>query len=328
MRLSIIMPVFNAGKTLERTLLSLAGQLTSLVELVVVDDGSTDSTPDILSRFAGESGEAFHIFRQDNAGAASARNTALNYAKGEYLAFVDADDSLCAGAISTILRETESGADIIGWDWQNENSGKIRRFYQPAYSSPSEALKNLMGGTMKWNLWLYAVKRSLVLENGIRFLDGADMGEDMAFMLKCFSKAGTVKQIHEVLYEYNASNPASISQQLNERRRDEVSGNLDSAEKFLMETDHAELCRQFLPHLKLFIKLPLLIGQSKENYRLWYGWFSEANAFACKNNALPLRTRALQWLASQKMWNGVKFYNVLYNAAIRMKYNTQSGVSE
>ena len=325
MKLSIIMPVFNAGKTLERTLLSLKGQLQSRVELIVVDDGSTDSTTEILSSFAREAGDAYHVIKQDNAGAASARNTALNYAKGDYLAFVDADDCLCADAISTILRETESGADVVGWDWQNENSGKTRRFYQPAYSSPSEALKCLMGGTMKWNLWLFAVKRSLVIKNGIRFLDGADMGEDMAFMLKCFACANDVRQIHEVLYCYNESNPSSISQQLNERRRGEVSRNLDSAEKFLMGTDLADICRQFLPHLKLFIKLPLLIGQSKDNYLLWYAWFSEANAFACKNDALPLRTRALQWLASKKMWNGVKFYNVLYNTAIKMKYNSHSG---
>ena len=317
------MPVYNAEATLEHTLQSLAGQLTPQVELVIVDDGSTDSTSDILSRFASESGENCQILRQKNAGAAAARNKAIDLAKGDYLVFVDADDRLSERALETVGAELEDRIDILGWDWETKSGNKVRRFYQAAYSTPEEALKNLMGGTMKWNLWLYAVKRSLVTENGIRFLEGADMGEDMAFMLKCFSKAGTLKQIHEVLYEYNASNPASISQQLNERRRAEVSRNLSSAESFLLETGHAALCGQYMPHLKLFIKLPLLISNSLSDYRTWYDWFPEANAFAVKNPALPFRTRLLQWLASHRMWLLVKAYNFLYTQILSLLSQTR-----
>ena len=317
MRLSIIMPVYNAQDTLERTLRSIAGQLFRDVELVIVDDGSTDSTPAILSRFAGENAGACQVIRQENAGAAAARNAALDYARGDFLTFIDADDLFLDQAVETVLRELP--ADILGWDWKSVDDGKSRRFRQATYSTPEDARKNLMGGTMKWNLWLFAVKRSLVMDNGIRFLDGSDMGEDMAFMLKCFSCAGSVRQIHDVLYEYNASNPASISQQMNPRRREEVTRNLESAQAFFNENTYEGLFQQYLPHLKLYIKLPLLISLSQEDYQTWYDWFPEANSFAIKNKALPLWTRSLQWLASKRMWNCIKLFNRLYNVALRLK---------
>lgn len=321
MKLSIIMPVYNAAITLARTLQSLSGQLFQDVELVVVDDGSTDATPEILSRFARENAGSCQVIRQSNAGAASARNTALGKAKGEYLAFIDADDRFVDKATATVLRELAGGKDILGWDWMSLYEGKSRKFRQAAYSTPEEALKNLMGGTMKWNLWLFAVRRSLVMDNGIRFLDGADMGEDMAFMLKCFACAGSVKQIHEALYEYNASNPASISQQMSPRRREEVSRNLASAQAYFNGNAYERLFRQYLPHLKLYIKLPLLISLSKEDYMTWFNWFPEANVYAMGNPVLPFRTRLLQWLASKRLWALVKGYNLVYCRLVRMRFN-------
>ena len=319
MRLSIIIPVFNAGDTVEKTLHSIVEQLTSEVEVVIVDDGSTDATPEILFRFAKNARNAIRVIRQDNAGAAAARNTAIVNAKGDYLAFVDADDRFCENAIDTILKAVENDADIVGWDWQNVDGGKVRRFRQADYSDAEGALRNLMGGTMKWNLWLFSVKRKLVVDNGIRFLPGYDMGEDMSFMLRSFACATKVSHIHEVLYEYNAANPTSISRQLSPKRQAEVTRNLQVAEEFLMTSPYKDLCKEYLPYLKLYIKRPLLISSSKDDYRQWYNWFPEANAFASKNKDLPLWTRALQWLASKRMWNDIKLYNLLYKGILRLK---------
>ena len=319
MRLSIIIPVFNAEETVEKTLCSLAEQLSSEVEVVIVDDGSTDATPEILSRFAQNVGNSIRLIRQDNAGAAAARNTAIANAKGDYLAFADADDRFCENAIDTILKAVENDADIVGWDWQNVDEGKVRRFKQADYSDAEDALRNLMGGTMKWNLWLFAVRHKLVVNNGICFLPGSDMGEDMSFMLRAYTCAANVSQIHEVLYEYNAANPTSISRQLSPKRQAEVSRNLQVAEEFLMATPYRDLCIEYLPFLKLYIKRPLLISSSKDDYKQWYNWFPEANTFAFNNQSLPLWTRTLQWLASKRMWSCIKLFNRLYNEVLQIK---------
>lgn len=319
MTLSIIIPVFNAEATLERTLNSLSGQLTPRTEVIFIDDGSTDASPSLLDAFASQWKDISRVVHQENAGVAAARNRGIQEAKGDYLVCLDADDTFPEGALARILQLAENGADIIGWDWVNDTAGKLQRFWQADYNTPEEALKNLMGGTMKWNLWLFAIKRNLVIINNLQFVPGADMGEDMAIMLKAFSCAKTIHQVHEPLYCYNAANPSSISVRFDERRRDEVARNLASAASFLQTTPYAELSETYLPHLKLYIKRPLLIGFSLDNYRLWYQWMPEANPFADKNKVLPFRVRILQMMAAKRLWTGVWLYNCCFRFILHFK---------
>ena len=318
-QISLIIPAFNAMNTIEGTLGSILCSTSEDIELVFIDDGSTDRTPDIFQSFKERTSFQCLYLHQSNQGAAAARNTAIHAATGRYLCFLDADDRMETGALDRLLALTHSNADIIGWDYRMDAGNKQREMRQADFDSPFQAIRNLMGGTMKWNLWLFAIKRELVEANHIRFLPGSDMGEDMGFILKSFSCAKQVIQVHEPLYCYNASNPSSISIQLNNRRRSEVSRNLDSAAVFLQNTSYAELCEQYLPHLKLFIKLPLLIGFSFKNYKLWYQWMPEANPYAMKNHALPFRVRLLQGIAARKFWLCVWLFNCCYRFLLRFK---------
>lgn len=310
--LSVITPVYNAAKTMEKSLQSIRCSHPEKVELVFVDDGSTDRTSDLLASFIEKTPFRCQHIRQENQGVAAARNTALNHAEGEYLIFLDADDRFSEGAIDLILKEIGSDVDIVGWDWQTVYDGKIRHFRQADYSDAEGALRNLMGGTMKWNLWLFAVRRRMVVDNDFRFLPGADMGEDMGLMLRAFACSKRVRQIHNELYEYFAPGTDSISRQLDDKRRKEVTANLSLAESFLKSSPYAELCKTYLPYLKLYIKRPLLIGNCRDNYDLWYEWFPESNAFARKNRELPIHTRLLQWAASKRLWGLVRLYNWLF----------------
>ncbi|MBR5176826.1 MAG: glycosyltransferase [Bacteroidales bacterium] len=320
--ISILIPVFNAGKTLPRTLQCLSALKGKDAEVLFVNDGSTDETCAILEAYIGSNPEVeCHLFHQTNQGVAAARNTAIENAKGQWLLFLDADDLYSNSAFDIISTELIDSIDVLGWDWVNENGTRTRSMRQADYSTPTQALINMMGGTMKWNLWLFAIRRKLIIANNIRFIPGADMGEDMGFILKVFACSKTVRQIHLPLYRYNASNPSSISVKMDEKRRKEVTANLKSAESFLLQSDFADLFRAYLPHLQLFIKLPLLIGPSQENYRIWYSWFSEANGFAFKNPDLPFRTRLLQWIASKQLWPAVRCYNRVYKTLYRFIEN-------
>ena len=182
---------------------------------------------------------------------------------------------------------------------------------QADYGTPLQALKNLMGGTMRWNLWLFVVRRELLLEHDIHFIDGANMGEDMMLMLKAFSQARKVVQLHKPLYRYNAVSETSLSRQFSPERRREISENLAEAERHLRTGAYAAELEPYFQYLKLYLKLPLLISNDPENYQTWYDWFPEANAFAMENKALPLRKRILQELAARKCWVGVKSYYLL-----------------
>jgi len=311
MKVSIIMPVYNAEKTLQRSLDSIKAQTFRDFEVVFADDCSTDGTGDMIKEFSESSGIPCRIVRAvRNGGVAAARNLGLENARGEFLAFVDADDTIEPEALEKAVNAAdEADADIVGWDWTLgfEKNGRYMRQYD--YSTPLEALKHLMGGTMRWNLWLFMFRRSLVED--IRFIPGANMGEDMMFTIKAFLKARKVTQIHESLYGYNAVSTTSISRQFSEERRAEVTRNIKETETAVDASEYSEELRDYVQYLKLYIKLPLLVSPDEESYRIWYSWFDSANAYATKNKALPLRTRLLQWMAARSMWTGVKIYHLL-----------------
>ena len=308
------MPVYNAEATLPGTLESFSAQSFRDFELVFVDDGCTDNTPDLLQRFAENNEIPCRIVHQENRGVAAARNRGLEEATGSFIGFVDADDLIEPEALAKAVRaiETAGGSvDIVGWDWTLgfEKNGRYMR--QADYDTPLQAMKNMMGGTMRWNLWLFLVRRDLIVRNRIHFIDGANMGEDMMLMLRAFSKAEKVIQLHKPLYRYNAVSETSLSRQFSPERRREISENLAEAERHLRSGAYATELEPYFQYLKLYLKLPLLISADRSHYEIWHDWFPEANAYAMSNKALPLRTRLLQGLAARKCWRGVKMYYLL-----------------
>jgi glycosyltransferase involved in cell wall biosynthesis len=92
-KVSVVMPAFNAGRTIERAILSISGQTVKPRELIVVDDGSSDDTVAVVTACRGKMGAVqLRLYRQAHLGPGTARNQAIRVATGEYLAFLDADD--------------------------------------------------------------------------------------------------------------------------------------------------------------------------------------------------------------------------------------------
>lgn len=315
MKISLIIPVYNAKKTLPATLDSIRTQRYRDFEVIFAEDAGTDGSAALLDAFCQDSGLPCKLLRaEQNGGAAAARNRALEVAEGDYLAFADADDLLDPGMLELAAAAVESSdrpLDIVGWDWTLGLNQDGRYMRQADYSTPIEALRNLTGGTMRWNLWMFLVRRELIEKNGIRFIPGADIGEDMQFMLRTFLHAQHVVQLHESLYRYNAVNSASISKQFSPEKRAQVETNFREVERIFAGS---VFCRQHpdaLADLKLFLKRPLLISADRTDYETWYTWFPEVNARARQKGNLPMHTFILQRMASRRCWFGVKLYYLL-----------------
>lgn len=305
---SILMPVYNAAGTLQRSLDSIEEQGFRDFEVVAVDDCSTDGSPEILAEYA-QGRDYVKVVRHGvNSGAAAARNTALDNALGKYLVWLDADDSMAPEELQTIY-ENGDDAEIIGWDWTLEMSVNGRYMRQADYVTPLEALKKLMGGVMRWNLWLWSVKRELW--GSLRFEPEANMGEDMMALLSLMGRASTVSQIHKALYNYNGVNSSSISKQFGEKNRSQIERNLRRLEENLKGTLSPDCLGDSLSYLKLYLKLPLLQSTNSEDYRIWYNWMAESNPYAVKNPLLPPHTKAQQWMAAHKFHFGLKLYYIL-----------------
>ena len=182
--ISVIIPVYNASVTLPHCLESLHKQTYRNLELLFVDDCSTDESLYILTSYAEQFAEIDFTIRilqhERNRGVAAARNTALKCATGDYIYYVDADDSIEPHTLECLVNEiNHKGLDIVGHEWYLTFNSNARYMKQPAYTTSVEALRKMMGGVMRWNLWLFLVRRSLYVENDIRFTEGLNMGEDI-----------------------------------------------------------------------------------------------------------------------------------------------------
>jgi glycosyltransferase involved in cell wall biosynthesis len=110
---SVIIPAYNAEKTIDRTIKSVRAQDFLNLEIIIVDDGSTDKTADVARRHADEDAR-ISVIRQKNLGVAEARNTGWRHAKCDLIAFIDADDLWSSTKITKQVRAIENGSEIVG----------------------------------------------------------------------------------------------------------------------------------------------------------------------------------------------------------------------
>lgn len=143
-KLSIIVPVYNVEKYIERCLNTLVNQTLQDIEIIIVNDGSTDKSKEIIKKYLKKYSEKIQYYEKENGGLSSARNFGLNYAKGEYIAFLDSDDYVELNMYEEMFNlAKEENADMVEcdflWEWKknernekhekdekNENYSKIR----------------------------------------------------------------------------------------------------------------------------------------------------------------------------------------------------------
>ena len=164
---SVIVPVYNTEKYLEECIRSLTEQTLSSLELIFVDDGSTDASPKILERYRARDPEHIRVITQKNAGQGKARNVGLAAATGEYVGFVDSDDYVDRRMYAAMYtRAGSEELDLVECDFHYlEEDGREKRSY---------------GSAAPWNK---LIRRRLLTDNDIWFPEGY-IYEDTSFYLK------------------------------------------------------------------------------------------------------------------------------------------------
>ena len=308
-KVSVIMPMYNVSKVMKRSIESLHAQTLSGIELIFVDDCSKDDTLNCLNTLlVSKDGIEVKIIRHEiNRGVAAARNTGLDHATGEYIYYVDADDYIEPNTLEKLYSKAqESDADIVGCEWFLTFEKNERHMKQADITTGNELFVKMAHGVMRWNLWLFLVKRSLYETKGFRFIEGMNMGEDMMVLMKLALCTHKVKMIHEPLYHYIQTNSGSLTKNFNAYRY-QVTSNVNAVEEYLKLQGRHDL-NDALMQLKLTLKLPLLISDKVEDYETWYHWFSEANGSVKGNKDLPWRTRLIQVAASKRQYWILKLY--------------------
>jgi glycosyltransferase involved in cell wall biosynthesis len=224
---SIIMPVYNSGECLHLAVDSILAQSFQNFELILVDDGSTDGSYDKCLRYA-ERDKRVLVVHKENGGVCSARNTALDVAKGEYIAFSDHDDEYLPGLLNdcyTMARDTDSDIVKFGRKWIISKEGKVIKKgscrYDNKIYSKDEIKKNFFeldrSGILEC-VWDGIYKHEMLKKNNIRFDESRkNGGEDLIFMLNVMSyvnKFATLPStyyIHYILIGFSTSSKFNLS---------------------------------------------------------------------------------------------------------------------
>lgn len=156
--ISIVIPAYNYAGTLERAVSSVLKQLTEQHELIVIDDGSTDNTQDVLAELQKRS-PSFRVIYKDNGGSASARNRGIKETSADYLIFLDADDELDDGALSCIeqhIQQNPFSRMIIG-GYTSVWPGEIKRKVSLPSALPDDPVARVQA---------YLIDKTISLANG------------------------------------------------------------------------------------------------------------------------------------------------------------------
>lgn len=319
--ISIIIPVYNASAVIHKCLEAINRQTYRKLEVLFVDDCCTDDSMDKLNDFLRRNNTDLKIkciHHERNCGVAAARNTGLDNATGEYIYYLDADDFMEDNTIELMYREAEkSQADITGCEWYLSFQKNERHMIQADANNGDELFVKMARGVIRWNLWLFLVRRSLYEQNSIRFMEGMNMGEDMMVMMKLALCSGKIVIMHTPLYHYVQTKSDSLTKTWSKGYQQQIDANVKEVENYININRNDKGLKTELDYLKLNIKLPLLISLSSSDYEKWQNWFPEANTNIMGNKDISLRTRLLQFAASKHLYGLIKLYNLL---AIKVVY--------
>lgn len=213
-KVTIIVPVYNGEKYLAKCLESITTQNYMNLEIIIVNDGSSDSSLEIIKRFQMKD-DRIRLISKKNEGVSAARNDALNISTGDYIALIDQDDCVAVDYVSYMMKLIDyNEADIaivpkaqrfIGREpiMKDNNNDYVTRW------SGEEAAKQMLYYNIIIGPWNKLISRKIIIQNHIKFNSDLFGGEGFLFSIECFLAARSVAVGHKRVYYYRCDNSNS-----------------------------------------------------------------------------------------------------------------------
>ena len=217
-KVSVIIPVYNTEKYLEECLNSVENQTLKDIEIICVNDGSTDKSLEILNNHANKDSR-IKVISQENGGVSHARNTGIENSRGDYIAFIDSDDLIVPHAYETMYYNAlRYNVDMVNSRFSYFSDGesidvnsfvydksKVKKIDREKSENPFYAFPD------SGYVWNKLYKRSAIAENQLKFKEGVTNYEDGLFNFFVFPKVMSIVQDENVFYCYSSSRPGSSS---------------------------------------------------------------------------------------------------------------------
>lgn len=199
---SVLIPAYNAEKTINRCIESILHQTYENIEVIIVNDGSTDNTLSILYNYA-KNDRRIAIYNQTNKGVSVTRNVCLKNAHGDYVLYVDADDWIEANMIQQML-ELMKDADIVFCESDHAETSEqvesVDNVKIECWDQKTQLYEFMKHKRMTGMLWNKLIRRSLT--DDVWFNEKTGYGEDAEFLWKILKKSGKMVVMNEILYHH------------------------------------------------------------------------------------------------------------------------------
>ncbi len=293
-KVSIIVPVYNMEKYIERCLDSLLLQDMNRVEILVVDDGSTDETSNIISNYQKRFPNRINYFYKDNEGLSEARNVGIKLAKNEYVMFVDPDDYIEFDLVQNLKKYMDDNIDLVKYKMRKvDNDGhEIEKISGPVFGklSGEEAFNTLaFEDVLLDSACIYLIKKELFIKNNFEFAKGAEH-EDFGLIPIIIVKSGNVISIPFYGYNY-VQTEGSITRNADYTR---------TLKRFYDALMHYDNMINYIKHQEI-------TERTMKNMKTYY-----TNAILLKLKQLNKEDmkKAIQEIKARKMQNNIQINNV------------------
>lgn len=231
--ISVIVPVWNGEKYLAECVESIVSQSLEDMEIILVDDGSTDGTWSMMERLAGKD-ERIRILHQENAGVSEARNAGIDMSRGRYIRFVDADDILPPDSMRILAEKAQESdcdlvlaayTEVLGHRRYHRDLGKCEDVVDNGeFLRRLERLSNSFYYGVLWNKLF---KGEIIRERRIRFVSGLNWGEDFAFVMGYLAHAERIRYTTALVYDYRRNPKGAVMRQFFHTIRHPIEGMKD-----------------------------------------------------------------------------------------------------
>ena len=212
MLVTIIIPMYNAEMYIERTLNCITAQTYSPLQVIIINDGSTDNSLDICKSFQDKIA-SMEIYSTENRGVSHARNEGLKYAKGDYIFFIDSDDVILPDYIEAMMSAGDEDYVCSGMKSIDPDGNESVRILDNATLTVEEHRKNfsnLFAEILTFNVWGCKYKKTIIFENNIKFREDIHNGEDGIFNIDYLNSSQTIRTTSYIGYIYYKNSTSSV----------------------------------------------------------------------------------------------------------------------
>lgn len=321
---SVIIPVYNAEKTLNRCVDSLVNQQFEEAEIILVNDGSIDNSGEICEQYSHKYCQIKYI-AQSNGGVSRARNTGLDVATGTYVMFVDSDDYVADNYFHTIDSAVEKKeCDLLQFSHFELNDGIVKKviyhsFFSDNYDQILEKISDLICRKIINGPCTKVYKREIIEKYKIEFTVDTSIAEDRAFNIKYALHVKSLNIIESPIYYVSLENPNSLSRGKQKNLDEQLKRSSDDIFKSISDSELSESSRRIFIDAINFGRCRVIYKKAKDMHRENVAWsirIQEIKRFCkdinkchlsyprtryCRMISLPIRWE-LAWIIDVMAW--------------------------